>query len=84
MDQERRSFITVSLGGVGYFAVMVWWNPELGGFWEPYQTGVGRYRTPEKAIIEGKTWAKDEGLEFKEPSSKEETNQQKQVGEKKE
>lgn len=51
----------------GYFAVMYWWNTEYGedeGFWEPYQTGVGRYATKDAAIAEGKAWAEAEELEF--------------------
>jgi hypothetical protein len=46
----------------GYFAVMYWWNPS--GFWEPWETGIGRYPTKEEAIVEGKAWAESEGLEF--------------------
>jgi len=47
----------------GYFAVMMWWNPEE-GFWEPYQSGIGRYDNEEDAIEEAKWWAQSKGLEF--------------------
>ena len=50
--KERCPYITVTQGMSGYFAVMVWWNPE--GFEEPYQTGVGRYKTEKEAKIEAK------------------------------
>ena len=49
----------------GYFAVMYWWNDEDdGGFWEPLQTGLGRYATKEEAIVEAKYWAEAEELEY--------------------
>lgn len=56
--------ITVTQGMSGWFAVMLWWNPEMGGFPEPYQTGIGRYCTREEAKIEAKEWSEAEGLEF--------------------
>jgi hypothetical protein len=61
---ETKDYITVTQGMSGYFAVHVWWNPDP-GFWEPYQTGVGRYRSIEEAMREAKSWAADEGLEFR-------------------
>jgi hypothetical protein len=60
-----KSFITVTQGMSGYFAVLMWWNPELGGFWEPWQTGCGRYASREQAVAEAKSWARDEELEYK-------------------
>ena len=62
---EKQYFVTVTEGMSGYFAVMMWWNPDLGGFHEPWQTGVGRYATPEEAEEEGRAWAAEEGLEFR-------------------
>lgn len=62
-------YITVTKGMSGWFAVQLWWNeedPELGGFWEPYDVGFGRYATREEAVKEGQAWAADEGLEFRE------------------
>lgn len=56
----------------GYFAVMMWYNDtgeyNLPPFWEPYQTGVGRYATREEAIAEAKDWAEAEGLEYQKSS----------------
>lgn len=62
---SHENFITVNRGSIsGYFAVMYWWNPELGGFWEPYDTGEGRYATKKEAIAEGLAWADELELEF--------------------
>lgn len=37
-------------------------NPEMGGFAEPWTTGVGRYETRAEAVEEALHWAKAEGL----------------------
>ena len=58
-------YITTTHGFSGYFAVKLWWNPEMGGFWEPWDTGTGRYESREEAEVEGLDWAAAEGLEFK-------------------
>lgn len=58
--------ITITHGASGFFAVHYWWNPEDGGFPEPYNTGFGRYpMTPEgelQAIQEARHWAEDEEI----------------------
>ena len=61
-------FVTTTHGMSGYFAVMMWYNTEDGpeGFWEPWQSGIGRYKTKGPAIAEAKAWAESEGLEYKE------------------
>ena len=64
---SKEPYITVTEGMSGHFAVLVAWNPELGGFWEPYQTGIGRYRERSEAIAEGRDWAELEGLQFEVP-----------------
>lgn len=68
MAEKPANFITTAEGMSGWFAVMYWWNdedPELpGGFWEPWDTGLGRYRDEAKAIEEAQTWADVEGLEY--------------------
>lgn len=66
-------YITLSKGvGSGWFAVKMWWNPDHGGFWEPYQTGFGRFQGGEEAIglaeEEALVWAEAEGIEYKRPS----------------
>lgn len=67
MTDEHKTHIAVTGPALsGYFAVMYWWNPEMDGFWEPWQTGIGRYATREEAVKEGKAWAEAEGLEFRE------------------
>lgn len=51
----------------GYFAVQMWYNdrdPQY-PFWEPWRTGIGRYKTREEAEAEAKQWAENEKLEFK-------------------
>lgn len=60
---EKKPFITIYLSIGGWKAVHIWWNP--GGFWEPYQTGVGAYYTKEPAEAEAKAWAEDEGMEYR-------------------
>jgi hypothetical protein len=68
MDNEEQlkktGFITVTNGMSGYFAVHMWWNKELNGFWEPYQTGIGRYATRAQAELEAKHWAKNEEMPY--------------------
>lgn len=59
---SNASFITTHKGGVGWMAVHVWWNPD--GYFEPYQTGIGRYRTKEEAEADGRDWADAEDLKF--------------------
>jgi hypothetical protein len=59
------SYITTYKSMGGWKAVLLWWNPELGGFYEPMQTSDG-FETKDQAVSWGKMWAKDEGVEFKE------------------
>jgi hypothetical protein len=62
-----KNFITVTEGMSGFFAVHMWLNEEedFGPFWEPYETGMGRYETREGAEIEAKRWATDWGMEYR-------------------
>lgn len=60
---KRPSFISVSQGMSGHFAVLMAWNKE--GFYEPWNTGFGRYSTREEAAREAREWAEAEGLEYK-------------------
>jgi hypothetical protein len=60
-------FVTVQLLGSGYAAVMMWLNTEdIPGevFWEPWQTGIGRYLTAEEAEREALDWAWGEDSAF--------------------
>lgn len=63
-DDKRKAYVTVTYGISGYFAVLMWWNPELDGFWEPWNTGFGRYKFRDDAVEEAKYWADAEELEY--------------------
>jgi hypothetical protein len=63
-QMRERGYITTYRALIGWKAVHVWWNPELGGFWEPWNTGVGAYDDPADAIVEAKGWAENEGLPY--------------------
>lgn len=41
----------------GWQSMVVWRNPEHGGFWEPWDTGGGPYALEAEAIAEAKAWA---------------------------
>lgn len=62
-----KEFITTTHGMSGYFAVHMWYNTEdyEYGFWEPYDTGFGRYDTREEAIADAKEWAEATGIEYR-------------------
>lgn len=64
----RGKFVTVTKGMAGHFAVMFWWNKDMGGFWEPWDTGIGRYRTEDEARVEAIQWAGDEGIPYLMPN----------------
>lgn len=66
MNKEKH--VTLSEGMSGWFAVIVWWNPEHGGFWEPWDTGTGRYAHWEAAELEAKDIADGEGFKYYRPS----------------
>lgn len=66
-DRHERHISVTGPALSGYFAVMYWWHPgknDNEGFWEPWETGIGRYATKEEAIAEAKEWAEIEGMEF--------------------
>ena len=65
-SKDHKSFITVYKPIAGWKAVQYWWNedPELGGFWEPWQTGFCAFATKEEAIEDAKFWAECEELPF--------------------
>ena len=66
-NSEHPPYITVTRDMSGWFAMEVhYWEDGKGGFYEPYQTGIGKYRTREEAVEEGKAWAEAEGIEFRE------------------
>lgn len=59
---KQQPFVTVTHGISGWFAVIMAKSPE--GFYEAWQTGIGRYPDREKAVDEAKAWAQAENLEF--------------------
>lgn len=65
MTSTSKNFITVTEGMSGFFAVHIWYNHEDGGFWEPYDTGYGRYATRERAEVEAREWARETGMEYR-------------------
>ena len=62
-----KNFITVTEGMSGFFAVHMWLNEEddFGPFWEPYDTGYGRYATRDGAEVEALEWAHQTGMEYR-------------------
>lgn len=66
---EGYPYITVTKGMGGYFAVMVWRNPENGGFDEPYEKGAGGYYAAQSdAAGEAEAWANDLGYAYRAPT----------------
>ena len=63
----QKEFITVTEGMSGFFAVHMWFNTEDldFGFWEPYDTGMGRYATHEEAMVEALAWSDETGIEYR-------------------
>jgi hypothetical protein len=60
-----QKFMTVQKLGSGWAAVLMWLNNEdYPGetFFEPWETGIGRYATREEALLEAREWAYDETL----------------------
>ena len=63
----KQDFITITHGMRGYFAVHMTWSDELGGFYEPEQTGLGSYHAPDAPALleEAKEWAAALAVEFR-------------------
>lgn len=68
--EKRAPYITVTHGMSGYFAVMLWWNTDMGGFYEPWDTGIGRYPTEAEAEAEAEQWADEEELLYVAPKTR--------------
>lgn len=63
--EDHTPFTTVTYGMRGYFAVLMWWNDKDipgEGFWEPWQSGIGSYKTAAHAWVEARQWAQAEGM----------------------
>lgn len=65
--EEHPDFITIYESVGGWKAVWMTWNQDYGGFYEPWQTGIGYYDEPGSAIREAQTWAADEGINYVPP-----------------
>lgn len=64
MSNKPLSYITTSRGMAGHFAVLLSYSPEFGGFYEPYETGSGRYKTQAEARQEAELWAAEENIPY--------------------
>ena len=60
-----KPYVTTTRGLRGHFALIMCWNPEHGGFWEPWQSSPNSWDSERLAEIEAQSWAKDEGIEYK-------------------
>ncbi|WEL95580.1 hypothetical protein [Xanthomonas phage vB_XooS_NR08] len=63
-DNEHPDYVTVTSGMRGYFAVYLKWNPEHGGFYEPWNTGE-TCRNHAEAVADAKAWAQAEEVEYR-------------------
>jgi hypothetical protein len=60
-----KPYVTEYLSISGWKAVYIWWNPKMGGFYEPLLHGFGAYGSRETAAQEARSWAEDEGIEYR-------------------
>lgn len=63
-NHKATGFISVYKPIAGWKAVQYWWNPDMGGFWEPYQTSDFAFSEKEKAQIVAQHWAKSEDIPY--------------------
>lgn len=64
-EETHPPYVTVGEGMGGWYAVLCSWSNEHGGFYEPWNTGVGRYPERDGAVKEAKSWAADEGVDYR-------------------
>lgn len=65
LDQYKETgFITTYLPIAGWKAIHYWWNPDMGGFWEPWSTGDFAYDTEAEAIEDAKLWAECDDIPY--------------------
>lgn len=60
-------WLEVTRGMSGFFAVRMWLNPEMGGFPEPWDTGIGRYESEADAWDEARLIAEEMHLPLRRP-----------------
>lgn len=58
----RDPYIDITQGIGGWFCVLLTWNEDNGGFYEPWTTSPARYSHPEAAIDEALVWAQNEEI----------------------
>lgn len=68
-DHKSTGFISIYKPIAGWKAIQYWWNPDMGGFWEPYQTGMCAWNTQTEAELDAKLWAEAEEIPYMEPSA---------------
>lgn len=57
-------FMTAYQSIAGWNAVEMWWNPEHGGFWEPYDVRRVQSEDSAPALVAAKQWAAESGKPF--------------------
>ena len=62
--RKKEPFVTTYLPVAGWKAVYYWWNPDQGGFWEPWQTSDFAFATEDEAEAYGKGWAESEEISY--------------------
>lgn len=63
-DTKKTGYISVYKPIAGWKAIQYWWNPDMEGFWEPWQTGSFAFATKEEAIEDAKFWAMCDDIPF--------------------
>lgn len=64
-SDDKNPYITSAREMSGWFAVLMWWHSEKGGFWAPWRTGRGSYATQAEAEAEAREWAEAEEITFR-------------------
>jgi hypothetical protein len=64
MSTARNFRIAVTQGVSGYFAVMIADYEDMDWNADVVQTGIGRYKTRDKAEQEAKSWAEEEEIPY--------------------
>ncbi len=61
-NHKSTGFISIYKPIAGWKAIQYWWNPEMGGFWEPWQTGSFVHESSHAAWAEAQEWALAEDI----------------------
>lgn len=64
---DHPDYVTITEGMRGFFCVHLTWNSDYGGFYEPVNRGFenGTTSSDRHVVNEGKSWARDLGVEFR-------------------